>query len=195
METIGIIYVVSGILYTIACCMDGPDLKPRWRRWLGMKLERYADNLKPIDYCIRDKCKYYGLATVNLPQYEKKYIEMIAEFAKINALNSRPTIVMQNFDAVPVESRVMLSEGDIYEARMYQDMMRQHGIPDWQIPPHKSVSFLVEDAKRRCIDGLLNEAKQFVDVKVDEESHWPGIIIMAKMLVGKKNNYGERQEL
>ena len=89
----------------------------------------------------------------------------------------------------------MLSEGDIYEARMYQDMMRQHGIPDWQIPPHKSVSFLVEDAKRRCIDGLLNEAKQFADVKVDEESHWPGIIIMAKMLVGKKNNYGERQEL
>ena len=194
MTTFIIIFILF-VLYTIACCMDGPDLKPLWKRWLGVKLEGYANQLKPIHYCQGVCCGYYKLANETLPLYEKRYRQLIEEIAKMNALNSRPTIVMQKFEAVPVESRVMLSEGDIYEAQMYQDMMRQHGIPDWQIPPHKNVSFLVEDAKRRCIDGLLNEAKQFVDVKVDEESHWPGIIIMAKMLVEKKNNYGERQEL
>lgn len=188
MVTIGIIYVIGGILYTIACCMDGQDLKPRWKHWLGVKLEGYADSLKPIDYCVRDKCKYYELATVNLPQYEKRYIEMVAEFARINALNSKPTIFLQNFDAVPVESRIMLSEGDIYEARMYQDMMRQHGMADCMAPPHKNVSFMKEEAKEKCIRNVLNEAKQFVSVEVDEESHWPGIVITAKMLVGKNRN-------
>ena len=187
MGTIGIIYVVLGVIYTIACCMDGPDLKPKWKHWLGVKLEGYADSLKPIDYCVRDKCKYYELATVKLPQYKKKQKELKKELALINNLSSyMPPVVMHNFDAVPVESRMMLSEGDIYEARMYQDMMRQHGIPDWQTPRHKNVSFMVEEAKEKCIRNLLNEAKQFASVEVDEESHWPGIVITAKMMVGRK---------
>lgn len=188
MGTIGIIYVVSGVIYTIACCMDGPDLKPKWKHWLGVKLEGYADSLKPIDYCVHEKCKYYELATINLPQYEKVYIELLGELARMNALNSKPTIVMHNFDAIPVESRMVLSEGEIYEARMYHDMMRQHGIPDWQIPRRKNVSFMVEEAKEKCVRNLLNEAKQFASVEVDEESQWPGIVITAKMIVGRSRN-------
>jgi len=31
------------LLYMTACIMDGPDVKPLWRRWLGGKLERWAD--------------------------------------------------------------------------------------------------------------------------------------------------------
>ena len=188
METIGIIYVVLGILYTIACCMDGQDLKPRWKHWLGVRLEGYADSLKPIDYCVRDKCKFYNRATYDFPMVQKQYEELLGSVARMNALNSRPTVFMHNFDAVPVESRMMLSEGDISEARMYQDMMRQHGIPDWQIPRHKNVSFMVEEAKEKCVRNLLNEAKQFASVEVDEESHWPGIIITAKMMVGKSRS-------
>lgn len=188
MTTFIIIFILF-VLYMIACCMDGPDLKPLWKRWLGIKLEGYANQLKPIHYCQGVCCGYYKLANETLPLYEKRYTQLIEEIAKMNALNSRPTLIMQKFEAMPIESCVMLTKGDIYEARMYQDMMRQHGIPDWQIPRHKSVSFMIEEAKEKCVRNLLNEAKQFASVNVDEESRWPGIIITAKMLVGKKNEY------
>lgn len=35
------------ILYTIACCMDGPDLKPLWKKWLGKKLYHKAKYFWP----------------------------------------------------------------------------------------------------------------------------------------------------
>ena len=35
------------ILYTIACCMDGPDLKPLWKTWLGKKLYHKAKYFWP----------------------------------------------------------------------------------------------------------------------------------------------------
>lgn len=35
------------ILYTIACCMDGPDLKPIWKKWLGKKLYNKAKYFWP----------------------------------------------------------------------------------------------------------------------------------------------------
>ena len=35
------------ILYTIACCMDGPDLKPIWKTWLGKKLYHKAKYFWP----------------------------------------------------------------------------------------------------------------------------------------------------
>lgn len=35
------------VLYTIACCMDGPDLKPIWKKWLGKKLYHKAKYFWP----------------------------------------------------------------------------------------------------------------------------------------------------
>ena len=60
--TIAIIYITLGVLYTIACVMDGQDVKPLWKRWLGSKLESYADRLKPINYCNTGKCKFAQIA-------------------------------------------------------------------------------------------------------------------------------------
>ena len=157
-------------LYTITCCMDGPDLKPRWKRWFGIKLKGYADRLFPIDYCVLDKCKFFNIATHDFPLLKMQHENLVHNIAVMDALNYKPIIYMQNFDAVPVESRIMLSEGDIYKAQMYQDI------------------FMIEEAKEKCVRNLLNEARQFASVVVDEESHWPGIIITAKMLVGKNRN-------
>ena len=36
------------VLYTIGCCLDGPDLKPKWKEWLGTRLYRLSDSLHPI---------------------------------------------------------------------------------------------------------------------------------------------------
>ena len=60
--TIAVIYITLGVLYTIACVMDGQDVKPLWKRWLGSKLESYADKLKPINYCNTGKCKFAQIA-------------------------------------------------------------------------------------------------------------------------------------
>ena len=60
--TIAIIYITLGILYTVACVMDGQDVKHLWKRWLGSKLESYADRLKPINYCNTGKCKFAQIA-------------------------------------------------------------------------------------------------------------------------------------
>ena len=39
------IYILLSIfiLYTICCCLDGPDLKPIWQDWLGNKLHKYGN--------------------------------------------------------------------------------------------------------------------------------------------------------
>ena len=50
------------VLYMTACIMDGPDVKPLWKRWFGSKLESYADRLKPINYCNTGKCKFAQIA-------------------------------------------------------------------------------------------------------------------------------------
>jgi hypothetical protein len=54
--------------------MDGPDVKPLWKRWLGSKLESYASKLKPIDYCNRHECKFFqqGFAPTRLIAVEHK---------------------------------------------------------------------------------------------------------------------------
>lgn len=72
--TIAITYITLGVLYTIACVMDGQDVKPLWKRWLGSKLESYANKLKPIDYCNRRECKFFqqGFAPTRLIAVEHK---------------------------------------------------------------------------------------------------------------------------
>lgn len=60
--TIAIIYITLGVLYTVACVMDGQDVKPLWKRWLGSRLESYANKLKPINYCNTCKCKFAQIA-------------------------------------------------------------------------------------------------------------------------------------
>ena len=61
------------ILYTVLCCLDGPDLKPKWQNWLGHKLHSYAD--KYVNYAD----KYYtplefSLPKYNIPIYETRYV-------------------------------------------------------------------------------------------------------------------------
>lgn len=39
------------VLYTFCCCLDGPDLKPKWQDWLGDKLHQYVNQfVKYIPY-------------------------------------------------------------------------------------------------------------------------------------------------
>ena len=83
------------VLYTIACCMDGQDLKPIWKRWLGVRLERMADSLYPIDYCVYKKCRFYNRAKYDLPMIQKQYETLISEISK---MHSYITIIIKEED-------------------------------------------------------------------------------------------------
>ena len=157
MGAILIIYAISGIIYTIACCMDGPDLKPLWKKALGKKLEKASNYFYPIEY-----------------------------FTKTEFLPGKPAYIEKTtFDAVKVESRVMIGEGEVWEARRQEEMSQQRGYT-YPIPRWNTVSFMVEEAKKDCAQELFEQAKQGMIIKVDEESHWPGIIIHGYMYVGVK---------
>lgn len=41
------------VLYTLACIADGPDVKPKWKKWLRKKLEKMANRYYPIQYVQR----------------------------------------------------------------------------------------------------------------------------------------------
>ena len=59
------------ILYTVLCCLDGPDLKSKWQNWLGHKLHNYAD--KYVSYT---PVKDFSLPTYEIPIYETRYVPL-----------------------------------------------------------------------------------------------------------------------
>lgn len=82
METLGTLYIVCGILYTIACIMDGQDVKPLWKKWVGKRLERAANYFFPIKYVTRyvplpppTPMEHYDY---DITRFDSKKIESIA---------------------------------------------------------------------------------------------------------------------
>ena len=57
------------ILYTVLCCLDGPDLKPKWRNWLGHKLHKYTD--KYVSYN-----PLFVSPKYEIPIYETRYVPL-----------------------------------------------------------------------------------------------------------------------
>ena len=59
------------ILYTVLCCLDGSDLKPKWQNWLGHKLHSYAD--KYVSYA---PVETFSLPKYEIPIYETRYVPL-----------------------------------------------------------------------------------------------------------------------
>ena len=69
------------ILYTVLCCLDGPDLKPKWQNWLGHKLHSYAD--KYVSYAPLK----YSLPEYEIPIYETKYVPLkIQSYTRVSEI-------------------------------------------------------------------------------------------------------------
>lgn len=166
MGTLGILYLVFGILYLLACIADGQDVKPIWKRWLGGKLERYADRLKPIDYCNRFCCMYYQEA------------------------NSRRNTVMMPRNSVRIEGHVLIGESEVFDAHIREERMRRNGRADL-IPAIGGINELVERAKKSCVREILHEIEKnnLIDIRVNTESRFPEITVDGYVYVGQNENY------
>ena len=165
--TIAITYITLGILYMLACIADGQDVKPLWKRWLGCKLEGWADNLKPIDYCIRAECKYW-------------------QSYQLNDYRTKCEIPQVRFDAEKIASRMVLTESELFRARMIEDDARRHGMPLHLIPRRETVDGMIDEAKMRCVNEVLKLAQGHVDVEVREDECRGEVFIEGALYVGRK---------
>ena len=179
--TIAITYITLGILYMLACIADGQDVKPLWKRWLGSKLEGWADNLKPIDYCNRDRCMYY-----NMLLEAKRDASELRE--RLDFMSTRKPISVDEtlFDAERIGSRMCIGEGELFRARMIEDDARRSGMPLHLIPRRETVDGMVDDAKRRCAADILKLAERYVTIEVETERFYPEIYVTGYLYVGKR---------
>lgn len=151
--TIAVIYITLGVLYTIACVLDGQDVKPLWKRWLGSKLENYADKLKPINYCKMYHCMYYQRAMQ--AEREAKVQERLAA---MGADNTTLRISSERGTPLTVAKNVCVSEFDVMDAH------RRYGT--------SAKSVLVYQAKQhivRCIAAAIEKHNMVhFDIREDD---------------------------
>ncbi len=152
------------VLYTLACIADGPDVKPLWKRRLGWKLERWANGLKPIDYCQMVSCKYYQ-EYLSRPRPSQQ-IPMECSTSKVRL----------------IEKAYKIGEDQLYQARRNEDMARERGL---FIPPHMTGEGMMNEYKQMITDDLTKELKPFVSIKVIHDEYDYCIRIIGSILVGK----------
>jgi hypothetical protein len=118
-----------------------------------------------------------------------EYGRLKREFAKFKqAMLSVPPVEVSYHDIKRIEEAFILREGDLYEARMNEEMAERRGIPSWQIPHSMTVDGIVNRTKETCLCKILDSAKQFVTIEEDRETHFPEIIVRGSLNIGVKRN-------
>lgn len=164
-----VLIFVLFVLYTIACCLDGPDLKPKWKRWLGAKLEQKANELKPIKYCRPYDCD----------KFEKAMAHPLRELAPVQV----STVKLHQ-----IEHSMRIGEDVLYELHMRQEMLERSGIPSWQIPRCDTIDEVIDKAKVSCMNAVLNQAQQFIDCHVVNDEYRMEYVVNCRLDVGIHND-------
>lgn len=175
------------IIYTTACCMDGPDLKPKWKYWLGSKLESMAVEFKPINYCRYHKCRFYRKSEYDLPALREQYESLLQNITECNLTNSRPTIFVSQYNIKKIEHVFRLVESELFDARIQEHIADERGISLFQLPQTLTVDGLVNRAKSDCMRSVIDAVKPFVVIEEDRKSDYPNIIIRGTLYIGTKN--------
>lgn len=174
------------ILYTIACIMDGQDVKPLWKKWLGSKLIIMANRLWPIRYCNYNLCGFYKDAVYNLPMVREQYQQLLRNISMMNALDARPKVFISEYDIKKIEQDFILSEGELHAARVHEQIAALRCMPLCELPFEMTVDGIVANAKKQCLLSIIDSAKQFVTIEEDKESLFPDIIVRGTLHVGVK---------
>ena len=159
METFGTLYIVCGIIYTIACITDGQDVKPLWKRWVGKNLEKASNYFFPIKYVTETKVvKEYVPVPSPTPWQRCDYDHL-------------------TFDAVKVQSNAMITESDLMMAFMHTHYQKKD-----------VVELLINENKSKCFNAIFRKiaAEDVVNFDVDKETARPNILVRAWLYVGKK---------
>lgn len=183
MEGVGIAYVLCALLYMMACIMDGPDVKPLWKKWVGVKLSDLANYFDP-EFCRK----------VNTCPYPKKYIAA-KEYIRLlkhelQLFHTRTKIPLQEtrFDAVRIESNpVEITEDELFHAYESERFARERGY-EHLIPKWETVDGIVSIAKENVAKSILDAIKQneFINIEVVKDSYRQSIVVRGWLDVGRK---------
>lgn len=91
-----------------------------------------------------------------------------------------------NEDLQKLDSYVILRDSQLRDARINERLAERNGGVK-SLPPYMTVSGVIEDAKRRCMEELFMYVRRqgLIQFQVDEESDFPNVIVKAVLYVGK----------
>lgn len=172
----------------IACIMDGPDVKPLWKKWLGTKLANVANYYYRTDRCAHTDCywyKSYRQAQIDNEILNRQLQKMQDCFCDMYAKNAYPTIYLNNSDMQLIEEKIILDEWEVFRAIRDEEIERKYG--DGYMLPHTSgIDLLVERTKNMCFKRIVDRLRdtKMVSYSVDKDSKAPAIIVSGCMLAG-----------
>lgn len=155
----GISYIVFGIIYIFACVMDGQDVKPLWKKWVGKKLEKAANYFFPINYVTKTKVVKEYVPLPSPTPWERCDYDHVT------------------FDAVRVASQAMITVSDLKICDCF--------LP---YPKRDIANIQIEENKSICLNAIFRKIAEenVVNFEIDRETARPNIIVRAWMYVGKK---------
>lgn len=139
--------------------MDGQDIKPLWKKWVGNKLEKAANYFFPIKYVTETKVVKEYVPLPSPTPWERSDYDHVT------------------FDAVKVASQAMITEGDLLMA--YRHMPYQKS---------DFMNMVINENKSECFNAIFRKiaAENVVNFEIDRETARPNIIVRAWLYVGKK---------
>jgi hypothetical protein len=103
-------------------------------------------------------------------------------------LNTRPKLIISNYDIKVIEECFLIRESELHEAYIHEEMAKRCGYPPYMMHRDMTVDGIVNEIMFKCIDKVMDKAKAFVKVEVDHESHYPEIVVKGTLHVGVKQN-------
>jgi hypothetical protein len=163
--------------------MDGPDVKPLWKKRLGLKLADTALRFYPIHYCKIENCIYPK-------KYRSALVEIDELKSRLESLSIKTKIPLQveMYDSVRIEANpVEITEDELFHAYESERFARERGY-EHLLPKWETVDGLVSIAKENVAKSILDAIKQneFINTEVVKDSYRPFIVVRGWLDVGRK---------
>lgn len=171
---IALIFVLF-VMYTLACIADGPDVKPLWKQWLGVKLLKLSRKYIKVYECVSPyNCGFIKHEQRKIDTLEQRLIqqdniaqELHKRLYEMQAMRADGIIQVRKHD-------VVISEGELISAH------------------HRALAFggdpakeLIDRAKEVCIDSIIKPLKDQVVVNVDTESMFPDTVVKGMLVLNQ----------
>ena len=106
------------LLYTLACIADGQDVKPKWKKWLGGKLEKMANKYYPIQYVQRP-----------MPEIDNPFMRQLIQITSADTKLIKSDIMFKTYDfMVPNHIVALAGKAELTERNVRFSNRLKYGI-------------------------------------------------------------------
>lgn len=170
---IALIFVLF-VMYTLACIADGPDVKPRWKSWLGNKFLRLSQRYIRFNPCFGPPvCSHIRDARASVDAYRKAYALLRDQVERMVATDPGGLAV--------IRSKVSISEQEL--SHMYIQS-RYYGGTFFEDEKNKAILL----AKDLCKKNITNMLLRNLTFDVQEDHQTMGINVFASLVINRHYN-------